>query len=166
MKNIMIAGLPQEIHEDAARATLDIRVASPPDSSEIRIDSIKGRKSTVYDAVFAIAAGGTLEITENIKGRPTREVSLRGVLSSAAAMIPVEDKARLPQSIVDGPRILAGTVSFDPIRNRTLIDHLLGRESQAPAKALAEKAAADVIAGFRQAFRLNGLADQIHPGHL
>jgi hypothetical protein len=158
MRPIMIAGLPQEIHEDAASATLDIRGESPPDSLEIHIDGIKGRKSIIYDAVFAIAAGGTLEITESRDGKPSREVSLRGVLSSAAAMIPVEDKASLPLSVVNGPHILEGTVSFDPIRNRTLIDRLLGRESQAPAKALAEKAAADVISGFRQAFKLNKLA--------
>lgn len=118
----------------------------------------------MYDAMYALEAGGILEITEKLNGETSREVSLRGVLSAAAAMIPAELGAQLPMPATDGPRILQGTVSFDPSRSRTLLDHVLGRESQKPAKDLAEKAAADVIEGFRRAFRRSPLAGQLHPG--
>jgi hypothetical protein len=162
MRNIMISGLPREIHRDAAGAYLDIMGISSPDSHEMHIDGIRTRGSTVYDAMFAVDAGGTLEITEKIDGKPSREVLLRGVVSAAAALVTVGEKAKLSLPAVDGPHILEGIVSFDPIRNRTVIDRLLGRESQAPAKGLAEKAAADVIAGFRRTFSRSPLASQLY----
>ena len=163
MRNVMVSGLPQEIHRGAAGAALDIMGVTSPDTDEININGIKGRGSTLYDVMYALEAGGTLEITEKVKGQASREVSLRGVLSAAATMIPAELSAQLPMPTADGPRILQGTVSFDPNRSRTLTERLLGRESQGPDKDLAEKAAADVIEGFRRAFRRSPLAGQLHP---
>ena len=159
----MISGLPYEIHRDAAGAALDIMNISSPASHEMHIDNVRTRGLTAYDASYAVDMGGTLEITEKIDGELSREVSLRGVLSAAAARVPVGEMAQLPRANIVGPHTLQGTISFDPIRNRTLIDWLRGREFQGPDKDFAEKIAADVIWGFRRAFRRSPLAGQVHP---
>jgi hypothetical protein len=166
MRNVMVSGLPKEIHQTAVDATLDIMEVCSPDNHGMGINNLRGQGSTRYDATYAADAGGTLEITEKVDGETSREISLRGVLSAAAARLPAGKEAQFPRPPINGPHILEGTISFEPVPNRTVIDRLLGRTPQVPDKDLAEKAAADVIKGFRRAFSRSPFGNGQRPGRI